>query len=43
LVSVSALLAGALRAILIGSIFGVIAAAAFWFIAILGTDAAPLD
>ena len=43
LVPVSALLAGALRAILIGSIFGVIAAAAFWFIAILGTDAAPLD
>jgi hypothetical protein len=43
LVSVSALLAGALRAILIGSIFGVISAAAFWLMAILGTDAGPPD
>jgi hypothetical protein len=39
LVPVSALLAGAVRAILIGSIFGVISAAAFWLMAILGTDA----
>jgi hypothetical protein len=43
LVPVSALLAGALRVILIGSIFGVISAAAFWLMAILGTDAGPPD
>ena len=43
LVPVSALLPGAFRAILIGSIFGVISAAAFWLMAILGTDAGPPD